>query len=107
MTRAWVVAGCFMVILVCLWWVNRWLERRTVHVGSFAIVLAAFGGLELYGLSGALLFMMGAVLAVSIISEIGPEEVAEVLAATPEPEAEAGAPATPRRHFHGALRRRG
>ena len=67
-------------------WVNRWLERRTVYVGSFAIVLAAFGGLELYGLNGALLFVLGAVLIVSIISEIGPEEVAEVLAApTPAP----------------------
>jgi predicted PurR-regulated permease PerM len=107
LTRALVVAGCFLVILVGHWWLNRWLERRTVHVGSFVIVLAAFGGLELYGLTGALLFMLGAVLAVSIISEIGPEEVAEVLAATPEPEAEAGAPVTPRGHFHGALRRRG
>jgi predicted PurR-regulated permease PerM len=81
--RAVVVAGCFLVILVCDWLVNRWLERRTVYVGSFAIVLAAFGGLELYGLNGALLFVLGAVLVVSIISEIGPEEVAEVLAATP------------------------
>jgi predicted PurR-regulated permease PerM len=79
--RAAVVAGCFLVILVCDWWVNRWLERRTVYVGSFPIVLAAFGGLELYGLNGALLFVLGAVLIVSIISEIGPEEVAEVLAA--------------------------
>ena len=61
--------------------VNRWLERRTVYVGSFPIVLAAFGGLELYGLNGALLFVLGAVLIVSIISEIGPEEVAEALAA--------------------------
>jgi predicted PurR-regulated permease PerM len=79
-TRALVVAGCFLVILVCDWWVNRWLERRTVYIGSFPIVLAAFGGLELYGLNGALLFVLGAVLIVSIISEIGPEEVAEVLA---------------------------
>jgi predicted PurR-regulated permease PerM len=107
LTRALVVAGCFLVILVCHWWLNRWLERRTVHVGSFAIVLAAFGGLELYGLTGALLFMLGAVLTVSIISEIGPEEVAEVLAATPEPQTEMGSPVPPRRRLHGALRRRG
>jgi predicted PurR-regulated permease PerM len=85
-TRAFVVAGCFLLILMCDWWVNRWLERRTVYVGSFPIVLAGFGGLELYGLSGALLFVLGAVLIVSIIREIGPEEVAEVLAAPmPEP----------------------
>jgi predicted PurR-regulated permease PerM len=81
--RAVVVGGCFVLILIGDWWLNRWLERRTVYVGSFAIVLAAFAGLELYGLNGALLFVLGAVLAVSIISEIGPEEVAEVLAASP------------------------
>ena len=79
--RAVAVGLCFLVILVGDWWVNRWLERRTVYVGSFPIVLAAFGGLELYGLNGALLFVLGAVLIVSIIGEIGPEEVAEVLAA--------------------------
>ncbi|HEV7524234.1 MAG TPA: AI-2E family transporter [Acidimicrobiia bacterium] len=84
--RALAVAACFLVILICDWLVNRWLERRTVVVGSFAIVLAAFGGLELYGLSGALLFVLGAVLLVSMIAEFGPEEVAEVLAAAPGPE---------------------
>jgi predicted PurR-regulated permease PerM len=92
--RAVVVGGCFLVIMVCDWWVNRWLERRTVHVGSFVIVLAAFAGLELYGLNGALLFVLGAVLSVAIISEIGPEEVAEVLAASPAPST-AAPPAVP------------
>jgi predicted PurR-regulated permease PerM len=77
--RAAVVAACFLVILICDWLVNRWLERRTVHVGSFAIVLAAFGGIELYGINGALLFMLGAVLIVAVIAEFGPEEVAEAL----------------------------
>jgi predicted PurR-regulated permease PerM len=85
--RALVVAGCFVAILICDWLVNRWLERRTVYVGSFAIVLAAFGGIELYGLNGALLFVLGAVMIIAIISEFGPEEMAEVLSATP------GAPA--------------
>lgn len=83
--RAYVVAACFLVILVADWRVNRWLERRSVRVGSFVIVLAAFGGLELYGLNGALLFMLGAVLAAAIIGEFGPEEVAEVLAAPAAP----------------------
>ena len=52
---------------------------RTPHVevGSFLIVFAAFGGLELDGLTGALLFVLGVVLVVSIIDEIGPEEVGE------------------------------
>jgi len=79
--RAYVVAAWFLVILLADWRVNRWLERRSVHVGSFAIVLAAFGGLELYGLNGALLFMLGAVLIVAIVGEFGLEEMAEALAA--------------------------
>ena len=90
--RAAVVGGCFLVIMIGDWWLNRWLERRSVYVGSFPIVLAGFAGLELYGLTGALLFVLGAVLAVSLIGEIGPEEVAEVLAATPS----TGEPVTPR-----------
>jgi predicted PurR-regulated permease PerM len=96
-TRAVTVGAAFVAIGVGDWLVNRWLERRSVNVGSFVIVLAAFGGLELYGLSGALLFVLGAVFSVAIISEIGPEEVAEVLAAQP-------APRRTRRH---RVRRRG
>jgi predicted PurR-regulated permease PerM len=83
--RAAAVAGAFVLIGIGDWQVNRWLERRSVYVGSFAIVLAAFGGLEFYGLTGALLFVLGAILAIAMIREIGPEEVAGVLAATPAP----------------------
>jgi predicted PurR-regulated permease PerM len=81
--RAVLVGLCFLAIAIWDWSVNRWLERHKLFVGSFAIVLAAFGGLELYGLNGALLFVLGAVLTISIVGEVGPEEVAEVLAATP------------------------
>ncbi len=84
-TRAVAVGAAFVAIGIGDWLVNRWLERRTVDVGSFVIVLAAFGGIELYGLSGALLFVLAAVFVVAILSEIGPEEVAEVLAAEPAP----------------------
>jgi predicted PurR-regulated permease PerM len=84
--RAYAVAAAFLVILLADWQVNRWLERRSVRVGSFVLMLAAFGGLELYGLTGALLFMLGAVLALAVLGEVGPEEVAEALAATPEPD---------------------
>jgi predicted PurR-regulated permease PerM len=83
--RAVIVAACFVAIMIWDWSVNRWLERRKLFVGSFAIVLAAFAGLELYGLNGALLFVLGAVLTISILGEVGPEEVAEVLSATPSP----------------------
>jgi predicted PurR-regulated permease PerM len=45
-------------------------ERQTVEVGSFLIVLAAFGGLELYGLTGALLGMLGVIVLVAILDEL-------------------------------------
>jgi predicted PurR-regulated permease PerM len=83
--RAIAVGVAFIAIGIGDGLVNRWLERRTIDIGSFVIVLAAFGGLELYGLSGALLFVLGAVFVVAFLSEIGPEEVAEVLAAQPAP----------------------
>jgi predicted PurR-regulated permease PerM len=90
MTRAVVVTIAFVAIGAADYVVNRWLARRTFDVGSFAIVLAAFGGLEFYGFMGALLFVFGAIFAVAIISEIGPEEVAEVLAAQAKPEGDTG-----------------
>ena len=83
--RAIVVGLAFVAIGIGDWLVNRWLNRRSVDVGSFLIVVAAFGGLEFYGFMGALLFVLGAIFAVAIVSEIGPEEVAEVLAAQPAP----------------------
>ena len=82
-TRAVVVALAFVVIGLGDWQVNRWLERRSVYVGSFAIVFAAFGGLELYRLTGALLFILGAVLLIAVLGEIGLEEVAGALATKP------------------------
>jgi predicted PurR-regulated permease PerM len=85
MTRAVVVALCFVAIGIFDWLTNRWLQRRAVEVGSFVIVVAMFAGLELFGLTGALLFVFGAILAVALLSELGPEEVAEVLAASPDP----------------------
>jgi predicted PurR-regulated permease PerM len=80
-SRAVAVGIAFAVIGVADWFLNRHLQRTTVAVGSFVILLAGFCGLELYGLLGALLFVLGAVLAVAIVSEIGPEEVAEVVVA--------------------------
>jgi predicted PurR-regulated permease PerM len=80
-TRAIVVGVAFALIGAADWLLNRQLQRTTVAVGSFVILLAGFCGLELYGLLGALLFVLGAVLAVAIVSEIGPEEVAEVVVA--------------------------
>jgi predicted PurR-regulated permease PerM len=79
--RAIAVAIAFAAIGVADWLLNRQLQRTTVPVGSFLILLAGFCGLELYGLLGALLFVLGAVFGVAVVGEIGPEEVAEVVVA--------------------------
>ena len=81
--RAVVVALVFVVIGLGRRGGQSLARARAVYVGSFLIVLAAFGGLELYGLTGALLFVLGAMLVVAILGELGPEEVAEALAAPP------------------------
>lgn len=80
-SRAIVVTAVFAVIALGDWWLNHELQRTTVKVGSFVVVFAAFAGLELYGLMGALLAILGAVLVTAIVGEIGPEEVAEVISA--------------------------
>jgi predicted PurR-regulated permease PerM len=82
MSWAVAVAAVYVVIAIGDWFLNRELQRTTVNIGSFVIVLAGFAGLELYGLLGALLFVMGAVLAVAVVAEIGPEEVGEAVAAS-------------------------
>jgi predicted PurR-regulated permease PerM len=77
--RAVIVALAFVVIGFADYLVNRWLERRSIHMGSFLIVFAAFSGLEFYGLMGALLFVLGSVVLAAILSEYGLERVAERL----------------------------
>jgi predicted PurR-regulated permease PerM len=59
-------------------------ERQTVEVGSFLIVFAAFAGLELDGLTGALLGVLGVIVLVAILDEIGREEDAEALSSRRE-----------------------
>jgi predicted PurR-regulated permease PerM len=81
--RAIVVALAFVLIGIADFVVNRWLERRSVNPGSFLIVLAAFAGLELYGLTGALLFVFGTVIVAALASELGLEEVASVIRTAP------------------------
>jgi predicted PurR-regulated permease PerM len=64
---------------------RRWLERRTLRLGGFLTALAAFGGLEFYGLAGALIGVLGAALAAGALSELAreEEEAAEHAAASP------------------------
>lgn len=86
-TREAVLVGiAFVAIGVGEWFVTRWVERRTVRVGSFLTALAMFAGLELYGFMGALLLLVGVILAVSIVAEIGPEELIEEFADTVVPD---------------------
>lgn len=50
--------------------IQRPLERRTVQVGPFLTVLAGMGGLELYGIAGALLAILAIAIALVVIEEI-------------------------------------
>ncbi|MDQ1446216.1 MAG: hypothetical protein QOI20_2680, partial [Acidimicrobiaceae bacterium] len=53
---------------------QRWIERRTVHIGPFATVVAGFAGLELYGVGGALMLLLVVTLAVAVVDELAPPE---------------------------------
>ena len=75
-TRAVVVALAFVVIGIGDWFVSTAGSSGAASTSArSSIVLAAFGGLELYGLTGALLLLLGAIIGVAIVAEIGPEEV--------------------------------
>jgi len=79
-TRAVVVGLLFVAIGIAEYVLNGFVERETVEVGSFLIVLAAFGGLELYGLTGALLGLLGIVVLVAILDEYARQEEAPEIA---------------------------
>lgn len=49
---------------------QRWVERRSVRVGPFLTVAAGFGGLELYGVGGALVALLAATLVVALVDEL-------------------------------------
>jgi len=50
--------------------VQRRIEQRTVRIGPFLTVAAGFGGLELYGLAGALLGVLAVAIAVTVVDEV-------------------------------------
>ena len=70
LTRAVVVGLAFVAIGIAEHLLTAYAERQTVEVGSFLIVFAAFGGLELYGLTGALLGVLGVIVLVGILDEL-------------------------------------
>jgi predicted PurR-regulated permease PerM len=89
LTSAVVVALLFVVIGTLEFLFTSVVERETVEVGSFLIVFGAFAGLELDGLSGALLGVLGVIVLVAILDEYGRErEAASAVldAPTPRPE---------------------
>ncbi len=51
---------------------QRRTERKTLRVGPFLTVAAAFAGLELYGLGGALLVLLIVILVVAVADELAP-----------------------------------
>lgn len=61
--------------------ISRWMKQRMLFVGSFIVVAAAFAGVELYGLSGALLCILGGIFGVAIAAEITSEEAEGVVPA--------------------------
>jgi predicted PurR-regulated permease PerM len=74
LTRAVVVALVFVAIGIAEYWLASIVERETLHVGSFLIVFAAFGGLELDGLTGALVGVLGVVVLAAIFDELARPE---------------------------------
>lgn len=69
------LAVAFLVYQLAEWLVlQRWIERRTVHVGPFATVVAGFAGLELYGVGGALVVLLAVTLTIAALDELAPPE---------------------------------
>jgi predicted PurR-regulated permease PerM len=77
------VALAFIAMMIGELFVNRELERRTLRVGPFLTALALFTGLELYGFMGALLMVLGTILLVAVVREVGDIEDAAGIEAAP------------------------
>jgi predicted PurR-regulated permease PerM len=70
-TTALVLVGVFLVYeIVEGAFLRPRLERRTMRLGRFLTVLAAFGGLELYGIGGALLAILAVAGLVALTEEL-------------------------------------
>ena len=78
-TNAIVVALAFVAIGTAEFLFHPIVQRETVEVGSFLIVFSAFAGLELDGLTGALLGVLGIVVLVAVLEELVREDETELL----------------------------
>jgi predicted PurR-regulated permease PerM len=83
LTRAVVVALVFVAIGIAEFVLSAAVEREVLHVGSFLIVFAAFSGLELDGLTGALVAILGVVVLAAIFDELGRAEPDDAVLLTP------------------------
>jgi predicted PurR-regulated permease PerM len=79
LTSAVIIGLAFVAIGIVGFLLTPQLERETIEVGSFLIVFAAFAGLELDGLTGALLGILGVMVLVGILEELVSEEESEAL----------------------------
>lgn len=52
--------------------IQPWVERRSVRIGPFATVAGGAAGIELYGIGGALLFLLAITVVVAIADELTP-----------------------------------
>jgi len=69
------LAVFFLAYQLAEWLVlQRWIERKTIHVGPFVTVVAGFAGLELYGIGGALMMLLFVTLVIAVLDELAPHE---------------------------------
>jgi predicted PurR-regulated permease PerM len=74
-SRGILLAVVFIAYQLVEWLVlQRWIERRTVHIGPFVTVVVGFAGLELYGVGGALVTLLATVLGAAALDELAPPE---------------------------------
>ena len=69
-TAFWLAAAFVVFEIVEAAFLRPRLERRTMRLGRFLTVLAAFGGLELYGIGGALLAILAVAGLVALTEEL-------------------------------------
>ncbi|HEV7888518.1 MAG TPA: AI-2E family transporter [Acidimicrobiales bacterium] len=67
------LAVVFLAYQLLEWlFLQRWIDRRTVHVGPFITVVAGFIGLELYGVGGSIIMLLAVALGLAALDELTP-----------------------------------
>jgi predicted PurR-regulated permease PerM len=79
-TMVFVIVAFVVIAVVEGVFVEPRVERATMRLGSFTTLFVGFAGLELAGISGALLALLGAAIFVASLQQLGPDELVEVVA---------------------------